>query len=142
MTTQRSRRLATALAVPFVVGAFAAAAIAGNNPVDENWWPSEFGADDQAGATNYITAAKRVAAARLVTQGKVATLGMPYSNNMPLVPGRTFTLSIPGYPTHGQPDRRLVGQAHSFDQGHTAGSRHAGSPFFCLSTNKAAGLTS
>ena len=80
---------------------FAVSAIAGNNPVDEKWWPSEFGADDQAGATNYITPAKRIAAAKLVKQGKVATLGMPYSNNMPLVPGRTFTLSIPGYPTHG-----------------------------------------
>lgn len=101
MTAQKSRRLATALAVPFVIGAFAATAIAGNNPVDENWWPSEFGADDQAGATNYITDAMRVAAARLVTQGKVATLGMPYSNFMPLVPGRTFALSILGGPTHG-----------------------------------------
>ena len=29
------------------------------------------------------------------------TLGMPYSNHMPLVPGRTFALSIPGGPTHG-----------------------------------------
>ena len=27
----------------------AAIALAGNNPVDEKWWPSEFGADDQAG---------------------------------------------------------------------------------------------
>ena len=27
----------------------------GNNPVDQKWWPSEFGANDQAGATNWIT---------------------------------------------------------------------------------------
>ena len=33
---------------------------ADNNPVDEQWWPSEFGKDDQAGATNYITPSKRV----------------------------------------------------------------------------------
>ena len=44
---------------------------------------------------------KRLAAAKLVKQGKVITLGMPYSNHMPLVPGRTFALSIPGAPTHG-----------------------------------------
>ncbi|MEX2482434.1 MAG: cyclase family protein [Gammaproteobacteria bacterium] len=75
---------------------------ADNNPVDEQWWPSEFGADDQAGATNYITPAKRVAAAALVRKGEVATLGMPYHARMPLFTGRVFSLSIPGggNPTH------------------------------------------
>ena len=101
MTKCIHRSLALTIATPLLGAVFAVSAIAGNNPVDEKWWPSEFGADDQAGATNYITPAKRIAAAKLVKQGKVATLGMPYSNNMPLVPGRTFTLSIPGYPTHG-----------------------------------------
>ena len=78
---------------------------AGNNPVDEAWWPSEFGPDDQAGATNYITPEKRIEAAQLVRQGKVATLGMPYHNRLPLFPGRTFALSIPGggKPTHDLP---------------------------------------
>ncbi len=104
--------LATAVAVPLIASMFALGAMAGNNPVDENWWPSEFGADDQAGATGYITPAKRIAAAKLVKQGKVATLGMPYSNNMPLVPGRTFALSIPGYPTHGP----LPWPGDAFDQ--------------------------
>ena len=51
----------------------ATAAFAQNNPVDQKWWPSEFGADDQAGATKYIDSAKRVAAAKLVTKGEVAT---------------------------------------------------------------------
>ena len=50
-------------------------AFADNNPIDEKWWPSEFGPDDQAGATNYITPEKRVAAAKLVKQGKVADPG-------------------------------------------------------------------
>lgn len=76
-------------------------AFAGNNPVDEPWWPSEFGPDDQQGATQYITPQKRIDAAKLVKKGKMALLGMPYSNHMPLVPGRTFALSIPGMPTHG-----------------------------------------
>jgi len=78
-------------------------AVAGNNPVDERWWPSEFGAEDQTGAVKYITPEKRVAAAQLVKKGRTATLGMPYYNGMPLVPGRTFALSIPGggTPTHG-----------------------------------------
>jgi len=93
----------SAIAVVVVWGAMAGHALAGNNPVDERWWPTEFGAEDTLGATNYITPEKRVAAAKLVKQGKVATLGMPYYNGMPLVPGRTFALSIPGGggPTHG-----------------------------------------
>ena len=70
--------------------------------MDEAWWPSEFGADDEAGGTNYITPEKRLSAVALVKQGQVVTLGMPYSNNMPLVPGRTFALSIPGNPTTGR----------------------------------------
>ena len=80
---------------------FAGSAFAGNNPVDEPWWPSEFGANDEMGASQYITPQKRIEAAKLVKQGKMALLGMPYSNAMPLVPGRTFALSIPGAPTHG-----------------------------------------
>jgi hypothetical protein len=77
----------------------------GNNPVDQKWWPSEFGANDQAGATNWITPESRIAAAKLVKRGVVATLGMPYHARMPLFPGRTWALSIPGggTPTHDLP---------------------------------------
>lgn len=80
----------------------AAPVVAGNNPVDEQWWPSEFGADDQAGATNWITPEKRLAAAKLVKTGRVATLGMPYHNRTPLFPGRVLSVTIPsgGGPTH------------------------------------------
>ena len=39
-------------------------AFADNNPIDEKWWPTEFGPDDQAGGTNYITPEKRIAAAQ------------------------------------------------------------------------------
>jgi kynurenine formamidase len=95
----RIKRLLAASAIAPIL--YAGAAIAGNNPIDEPWWPSEFGADDEQGASQYITPQKRVEAAKLVKKGKQALLGMPYSNHMPLVPGRTFTLSIPGAPTHG-----------------------------------------
>lgn len=79
------------------------AVMAANNPVDENWWPGEFGAEDQRGAVNYITPEKRLEAVKLVRQGKTLTLGMPYHNGMPLVPGRTYSLMIPGAgkPMHG-----------------------------------------
>jgi len=74
----------------------------GNNPVDEKWWPSEFGPNDEAGATNYITPEKRLEAAKLVKTGRVATLGMPYHNTTPLFPGRVLSITIPGGggPTH------------------------------------------
>lgn len=92
-------KLALAIAVAFGAGGV----LAGNNPVDEKWWPSELGADDEMGGAKYITEQKRIAAARLVKRGKMALLGHPYSNHMPLVPGRTFALSIPsgGTTTHG-----------------------------------------
>jgi kynurenine formamidase len=86
----------------FVGGTLSAAAIAGNNPVDEKWLPSEFGADDQAGATNWITPQKRLEAVKLVKKGEVATLGMPYHSRTPVFPGRLYSLTIPGGggPTH------------------------------------------
>jgi len=89
----------TATILSLLIGACASA---DNNPVDEKWWPSEFGPDDEAGATNYITAEKRIGAAALVRKGQVATLGMPYHSRIPVFPGRIFTLTIPGggKPTH------------------------------------------
>ena len=94
-----SKKVIPSLAVMALV---ASVAHAGNNPVEEEWWPSEFGADDQAGATNYITPEKRVEAAKLVKTGRVSTLGMPYHNTTPLFPGRVLSITIPGggNPTH------------------------------------------
>ena len=46
-------------------------------------------------------AQKRLDAVKLVKNGKLAPLGHPYSNHMPLVPGRTFALTIPSEPSHG-----------------------------------------
>ena len=96
-----ARRLAQFLCAALSVASCGAAAE--NNPVDERWWPSEFGAKDQRGAVSEITAEKRLAAARLVTKGRTLTLGMPYQQGMPKMPARTFTLIIPGagQPLHG-----------------------------------------
>ena len=95
------RKLIAASAVAPLL--MAGGAMAQNNPVNEKWWPSELGANDEAGGTGYITPQKRIDAAKLVKKGKMALLGHPYSNHMPLVPGRTFALSIPsgGTTTHG-----------------------------------------
>ncbi len=99
MSLKISAFAASAVAGAALIGA---GALAGNNPVDEKWWPSEFGADDEQGATQYITAESRVAAAKLVKTGRVATLGMPYHLRTPVFPGRLLSITIPsgGGPTH------------------------------------------
>jgi kynurenine formamidase len=55
-----------------------------------SWWPSKYGADDQAGALNEITPAKVVEAARLVRQGRVYDLAHVLHQDVPAFPGRTF----------------------------------------------------
>lgn len=54
------------------------------------WWPSAYGADDQAGALNLITPAGRVRAARLVREGRVFDLAHVLDDSVPAFPGRTF----------------------------------------------------
>ena len=79
------------------------AVLAANNPVDENWWPSKHGPEDERGATGTITPEKRLEAVKLVRKGRTLTLGMPYQQGMPMVSGRTFRLTLPagGRPRHG-----------------------------------------
>ncbi len=69
------------------------------HPIGEKFWPSEFGADDQQGATNWITPEKVVRAASLVTAGRTYQLGRIYEHGMPIPGKRHFSLTIPGLPT-------------------------------------------
>src|SRR5262249_55207150 len=54
------------------------------------WWPSRYGADDEAGALNEITPAKVLAAAGLVRRGSVFDLAHVLHADIPAFPGRTF----------------------------------------------------
>ena len=66
------------------------------------WWPHPiWGAEDQAGGSNWITPEKILEAVQLVKTGKVYELGQVYERGMPLFPGRTYSLFIPGSPTGG-----------------------------------------
>lgn len=56
------------------------------------WWPTEWGADDQAGASNRITPAKILSALQLAETGQVYELGQVYEAGMPLFPGRSYSL--------------------------------------------------
>ena len=65
------------------------------------WWPSPWGADDQAGASNRITAEIILKAVQLVKTGKMYELGQVYERGMPLFGERTYAMIIPGAPTGG-----------------------------------------
>jgi kynurenine formamidase len=54
------------------------------------FWPSRYGADDEAGALNEITPASVVRAARLVRTGRVVDLAHVLDDQVPAFPGRTF----------------------------------------------------
>lgn len=58
------------------------------------WWPSRWGPQDQAGASNWITPEKVLSALKYVKQGKVYELGHPYERAMPYVGTRSYKLNV------------------------------------------------
>jgi kynurenine formamidase len=58
--------------------------------VNGRWWPSRYGADDEAGALNEITPAGTATAAALVRQGRVYDLSHVLDERIPAFPGRSF----------------------------------------------------
>ncbi|MEP6761437.1 MAG: cyclase family protein [Sporichthyaceae bacterium] len=54
------------------------------------WWPSRYGADDQAGALNEIGPEQVLDAVRLVRHGRVYDLAHELHADIPAFPGRTF----------------------------------------------------
>jgi kynurenine formamidase len=73
----------------------------GDTPIGPKWWPSRWGAQDEAGASNWITPAKVLEAARLIKTGKIYEMGRVYESAMPLFGARVFAVRIPGTPTGG-----------------------------------------
>jgi len=67
----------------------------------ERWWPSEWGPEDERGASNRITAERVVEAARLITEGRIYSLGRAYEPGMPSFGNRHYSLTLPGKPTGG-----------------------------------------
>ena len=71
-------------------GTTAAVEPRGRDDVIERWWPSRYGADDQAGALNEITPTGVASAAGLVRQGRVYDLSHVLDERVPAFPGRSF----------------------------------------------------
>ncbi len=83
----------------------AALSLNGDDDVNGNgdgpWWPSRWGPDDEAGASNLITPGKVKKSAKLIKKGKIYELGRAYEIGMPLFGNRVYSLRIPGSPTGG-----------------------------------------
>jgi hypothetical protein len=91
----------TAISIVAAAGLSGPASAANDKPFTENWAPSEWGADDKAGAVNRTTPAMVLKAAKLIKQGKVATLGKVYQQDAPAFGSRGWRMTIPGLPTGG-----------------------------------------
>lgn len=105
------RRLATIL---FIGGWFLVASAPAHAQTREQgpWWPHPiWGADDQAGASNWITPEKVLEAVGLVESGRIFELGQVYERGMPVFGERTYALMIPGGPTYDEPfgENRMIG---------------------------------
>ena len=72
-------------------------------PLGEKWWPHPiWGADDQAGSTNWYKKPEVVKRAlAMVKKGNTMQLGHPYTASQPMFGARKFVLRIPGAPTGG-----------------------------------------
>ncbi|BBK43361.1 cyclase [Allostella vacuolata] len=92
-------------AAGLAVGKFAAAPVAQAQtaaaPAAQPWWPSRWGADDEKGASNWMTPQNVLRAAALIRDGQIYRLGRTYETGMPMFGSRAFALRIPGSPTGG-----------------------------------------
>src|SRR3954467_2581544 len=77
-------------------------------PMSEKWFPSRWGAADQAGASNLMTPAKVLEAAALIKTGKSYSLGRVYEAGMPFFGTRGWNLKIPGPPFFGPVGRNKI----------------------------------
>ena len=68
------------------------------------WWPGPHGPDDQAGASNYVTAEKVLAAIQLPQTGQTDDLGHIYEASMPAFGSRPYFMQVvpPPAPTSGE----------------------------------------
>jgi hypothetical protein len=75
----------------------------GDTPIGPKWWPSRWGPQDEAGASNHITPQKILETARLIKTGKVYELGRLYQAEQPAFGTRAFVLRIIGSPANDEP---------------------------------------
>jgi len=72
-----------------------------NPALGEGWFPSRWGPDDEQGAGNLQGPETVLRAQAMIRTGEIIPLGFPYRVGMPLSPGRTFGIKMPGGPSGG-----------------------------------------
>jgi kynurenine formamidase len=74
-----------------------------DTPLGSKWWPNQlWGADDEAGSTNWYTQPEVVKRGLAeAKEGKVYKLGHAYTSKMPMFGERKWVLRIPATPTGG-----------------------------------------
>jgi kynurenine formamidase len=77
-----------------------ASAQTGDTPIGPRWWPSRWGPQDEAGASNWITPAKVLEAVRLIKTGRIYEMGRLYQSEQPAFGARVFALRILGSPAN------------------------------------------
>jgi len=92
----------------FAFASVSMAAEVNDEPLKDKWSPSEWGADDKAGAVNRTTPEIVLKAVGLVKQGKVATLGKIYAGDAPAFGSRGWRMTIPGLPTGGPFGKQML----------------------------------
>lgn len=95
---------ATGVVAGAVAGKFSLAPIASaqaQEGMHQPWWPSKWGAEDEAGSTNHITSENVLEAVRTIQDGRIYKLGRTYQAGMPFFGQRVMALRIPGAPTGG-----------------------------------------
>lgn len=93
--------MAAGIAAGGVVGASDEAEAQETENVMGKWWPSEWGPEDQVGASNRITPAKVLEAASLIQKGNIYRMGMTLEAGVPTFGARHVSVTIPGGPTGG-----------------------------------------
>jgi len=83
------------------LGASSASLAQNPAPIDENWAPSIWGADDRIGMMNVLTPEMVMKNVSLIKTGRWATLGKVYQSDAPFFGARGFNMTIPGLPTGG-----------------------------------------
>jgi kynurenine formamidase len=75
--------------------------------VEQRWWPSPFGADDQLGMLNHIDDDKRRDALTLAREGRLYDLGRVLDETVPVFPGRYFRQTLVTTAHHANEDGGL-----------------------------------
>jgi len=75
---------------------------------EQKWWPSKWGADDEAGSTNHCTPMKVLDTIKYIKDGKIYKLARNYEQGMPCFGKRSFMLRLPSSPTGGPLGENMV----------------------------------